>query len=87
MAPFTYVYILESQQSPDRHYVGLTSDLSERLRLHNTGHVSHTAKFTPWVLKTAIAVRGQECAAALERYLKTHAGRKFASAHFDGSGA
>lgn len=32
MASFFYVYLLESVSDPDRHYVGFTEDLKERLR-------------------------------------------------------
>jgi putative endonuclease len=78
---FTYVYVLESENCPERHYVGLANDLAERLRQHNTGNVRHTSKFMPWTIKAAIALRERSRAIALERYLKTHAGRKFCRAH------
>jgi hypothetical protein len=32
-----FVYILRSITHPDRHYVGLTSDVAERLSWHNNG--------------------------------------------------
>jgi hypothetical protein len=37
MEPRRFVYILHSDTDPDRHYVGLTSDVAERLHWHNTG--------------------------------------------------
>jgi predicted GIY-YIG superfamily endonuclease len=52
---FQYVYLLESQQSGDHHYVGLTDDLKARLAKHNQGEVPHTSKFRPWALKVAVA--------------------------------
>ena len=79
---FTYVYILESQSTPDCHYIGVTGALRERLLYHNAGNVPHTAKFAPWSIKSAIALKDRQRASALEKYLKTHAGRKFAKAHF-----
>jgi putative endonuclease len=79
---FHYVYILQSVADPDRFYVGLTDDLHERLRKHNAGGVSHTAKFKPWTTKTAIAFRDRERAAEFERYLKSGSGRAFARKHF-----
>ena len=79
---FTYVYILESQSTPDCYYIGVTGALRERLLYHNAGSVPHTAKFIPWSIKLAVALKDRPRALALEKYLKTHAGRKFAKAHF-----
>ncbi len=47
----TYVYILQSPMF-DHFYVGITDDLRARLRKHNAGQVSHTAKYAPWRLET-----------------------------------
>ena len=79
---FTYVYILQSVVNPDRFYVGLTDNLDESLRKHNAGEVTHSAKFKPWVIKTAVAFRDRERAAGFERYLKSGSGRAFARKHF-----
>jgi predicted GIY-YIG superfamily endonuclease len=73
---FSYVYILQSQL--EHFYVGLTDDLHDRLRRHNAGEVTHTAKYRPWHIKTAIAFRDRARAAAFEQYLKTASGRAFA---------
>jgi predicted GIY-YIG superfamily endonuclease len=75
---FFYVYILQSVADSARFYVGLTDDLKDRLRRHNGGEVSHTAKYKPWRVKTAIAFTDRERAAAFERYLKSSSGRAFA---------
>jgi predicted GIY-YIG superfamily endonuclease len=72
-----YVYILESLVEPERHYVGLTGDLKDRLRKHNAGGVTHTSKYLPWRLKTYVAFASAEQAAAFERYLRTASGRAF----------
>jgi predicted GIY-YIG superfamily endonuclease len=79
---FHYVYILVSESHPDRHYTGVTEDLEGRLRLHNAGRCSHTSKFCPWRIETAVAFRSKVKAAAFEKYLKSHSGRAFASKHF-----
>jgi putative endonuclease len=50
-----YVCILFSKSQPARHYIGLTSDLRERLSQHNSGTCSHTAKSRPWQIETAIS--------------------------------
>jgi predicted GIY-YIG superfamily endonuclease len=75
---FSYVYILQSCTDANRHYTGLTDDLRDRLRRHNAGEVPHTSKFLPWQVKTAVAFKDRERAAAFERYLKTASGRAFA---------
>jgi predicted GIY-YIG superfamily endonuclease len=79
---FHDVYFLQSIANPERHYVGLTDNLQERLAKHNAGEVQHTAKFVPWTIKTAIAFRDRDRAAAFERYLKSGSGRAFARKHF-----
>lgn len=79
---FHYVYILESVANPEHFYIGLTEDLQARLRIHNAGEVSHTSKFKPWAIKTAIAFRDRSRAAAFERYLKSGSGRAFTRKHF-----
>ncbi len=74
---FFYVYILQSESKPDTFYVGFTEDLKPRLKVHNSGHVPHTAKHCPWRIKTAIAFNDRERALDFERYLKTASGRAF----------
>ena len=82
MTNFKYVYILRSERDPERHYTGITDNLKDRLKRHNTGQVSHTAKHVPWKLRTAIAFPDEQKAIAFEKYLKSHSGRVFASRHF-----
>lgn len=82
MQNFHYVYILVSENDPERHYTGLTDDLKKRLAAHNSGQCTHTAKHRPWRMETAIAFHSREKAAEFERYLKSHSGRAFASKHF-----
>jgi len=72
-----YVYILESKNG-EHFYVGLTDDLRARLKKHNAGEVSHTAKFRPWELKTYVAVSDETQATSFEKYLKSASGRAFA---------
>jgi predicted GIY-YIG superfamily endonuclease len=73
---FFYVYILES--ATDRaFYVGITEDLRVRLKKHNAGEVSHTAKYCPWRIKTAFAFTDKKRAIDFERYLKSSSGRAF----------
>ncbi len=82
MATFHYVYILASISNPNRHYTGLTDDLTTRLDSHNAGQIRHTSKNRPWRVEIAIAFRNHKKARAFEAYLKTHSGRAFAKKRF-----
>ena len=75
---FFYVYILQSEKIEDTFYLGFTEDLRDRLKIHNSGRVPHTAKFCPWRIKTAVAFTERERAVEFERYLKSASGRAFA---------
>ena len=75
---FSYVYILQSVNHPERYYVGHTEDLRQRLKRHNAGEVPHTSRDRPWRIKTAVAFSDPEQAVRFERYLKTASGRAFA---------
>jgi putative endonuclease len=74
-----YVYILQSLNG-DHFYVGVTNDLDARLAKHNSGAVTHTAKFRPWRFKTYIAFSDDARAIDFEKYLKSGSGRAFAKA-------
>ena len=76
-----YVYILQSLESEGHYYVGITSDLRNRLKRHNAGEIAHTAKYLPWKLKTYVAFTDEQSAFAFERYLKSGSGRAFAKRH------
>jgi predicted GIY-YIG superfamily endonuclease len=73
-----YVYILASEISDERFYVGVTADLRGRLKRHNAGEVPHTSKYLPWKLKTYIAFSDRDKALSFEKYLKSASGRAFA---------
>lgn len=80
--PMKYVYLLESEIEPDRHYTGVTSDLKRRFKEHNDGLSTHTRKYKPWKLKTYIAFSNEEKADAFEAFLKSGNGRMFMKKHF-----
>ncbi|MBV8239545.1 MAG: GIY-YIG nuclease family protein [Hyphomicrobiales bacterium] len=50
-----YVYLIESHESAEHRYVGMTSDLKRRLQEHNSGQSPHTSKHMPWRLVTDCA--------------------------------
>ena len=77
-----FVYVLESDSDPTRHYTGVTSNVDTRLEWHNHGPCGHTLKHRPWSLLVAIEFPTETQARRFERYLKTGSGRAFAKRHF-----
>jgi putative endonuclease len=77
--PVYYVYLIESLAAQCERYVGMTTDLKQRLREHNAGKSSHTSKFKQWKLTTYIAFTHRAKAEAFERYLKSGSGHAFAN--------
>lgn len=76
-----YVHLLKSIPFPDESYVGMTSDLRARLRVHNAGDSIHTSKYRPWALVLYVAFADEHRAIAFEKYLKSGSGRAFANKH------
>ena len=76
--PLYYVYLIESLSAQGERYVGMTTDLKQRLRVNNYGRSSHTTKFSPWKLITYVAFTNRAKAEAFERYLKSRSGHAFA---------
>jgi len=76
-----YVYLLKSLSHPDQRHVGLTSDADERLKAHNTGKSSHTAKHSPSRVAATVRFEDDLRAVEFERYLKSGSGRAFANKH------
>jgi len=77
-----YVYTLESEAYPQRHYVGFTTDPERRSAEHNSGKSIHTNKFNPWKISTCFGFADKAKATAFEKYLKSGSGRAFAKRHF-----
>ena len=77
-----YVYLIQSEASPDRRYVGFTTDLKARLKTHNAGGSVHTAKYKPWRLVSYHAFSDKRTAQEFEHYLKSASGRAFANKRF-----
>jgi len=74
-----YVYMIESIPHSDQRYIGLTSDIKERLKAHNEGRSKHTSKFKPWKLITYFAFSEESKAFEFEKYLKSGSGKAFAN--------
>ncbi len=73
-----YVYLIQSIPHQNEKYIGITSDLKDRLKVHNEGGSLHTSKFKPWKLVAYLAFSSEEKARQFEQYLKTGSGRAFA---------
>ena len=74
-----YVYLLESRSITGQRYVGVTSNLKNRLSDHNAGKSPHASKYAPWKLVTYIAFSDDRKAEGFERYLKSGSGHAFAN--------
>jgi putative endonuclease len=73
-----FAYLLESEGFEGRRYVGMTSDVKQRLTDHNAGKSAHTSKFVPWRMVTYVAFSDRQKAEAFERYMKSGSGHAFA---------
>ena len=77
-----FVYVLASEHT-EQYYIGVTSNVTNRLTAHNAGDSPQTRKYGPWRLVVALAFATEERALQFERYLKSGAGRAFAKRHFN----
>ncbi|MCF6167403.1 GIY-YIG nuclease family protein [Lutibacter sp.] len=71
-----YVYVLYSKKH-NRKYTGMTVDIAQRLKEHNTKQNKSTKAYVPWkvIFKEAFKTRIE--ARAREKYLKSGVGREF----------
>ena len=76
------VYVIRSDRNPSRHYVGITSNIRNRLEWHNHGPSGYTVSYRPWSLVVSIGFPTERGAVRFEKYLKTGSGRAFANRHF-----
>ena len=75
-----FVYILYSAKF-DRFYVGMTSNIEQRLNSHNLAKVKSTKGFLPWVVVFKESFDLREEARKRELYLKSAAGRRWRKAN------
>jgi predicted GIY-YIG superfamily endonuclease len=50
-----YVYLIESRLPARERYVGLTTDLKQRVAEHNAGRSRYTSTYRPWRLVAYVA--------------------------------
>ena len=71
-----YVYVLVSKKD-NGFYIGCTSDLRIRIRVHNAGYVKSTKNRLPLELVYYEACLNQSDAFCREKYLKSTYGRRY----------
>ncbi len=79
---YYYVYLIRSIKYPQTIYVGYTTDVTERLKTHNSGGSIHTKKDKPWEMVVCISFKEIHCAKQFEKYLKSQSGRAFIKKRF-----
>ena len=77
-----FVYILRSLADRERHDVGITSDVDDRLKWHNAGPAGFTTAHRPWSVVVTIEFATEGEARRFEKYLKSGSGRAFTRRHF-----
>lgn len=70
------VYVLKSKVEK-KSYVGLTDDISRRLREHNSGKSTYTKRYLPWEIVYKEEFNNFLKARERERFLKSTTGRRF----------
>jgi len=75
MEKYCWVYAIKSK-STGKVYIGITSDIDQRLRQHNLGLTHTTKKGRPWVLIARELLNDRSEAMWTERELKRSRGRR-----------
>lgn len=71
-----YVYVLQSDSRKEELYVGVTTDLKNRMVEHNKGLNTSTARYRPWKLIYYEACTDRRGAIRREGYFKHTNGRR-----------
>lgn len=71
-----YVYVIQSK-TDSRLYVGLSKDISKRVKAHNSGQVFSTKGFRPWKLVYQEEICERTEARKREKFLKHGSGKEF----------
>lgn len=73
-----YVYLLKSLKNPSKKYIGYTTNIDQRLEVHNSGGSIYTKPDRPWKLITYLAFDSEQKAIEFEKYIKIGSGYAFA---------
>jgi putative endonuclease len=71
-----YIYILHSINH-DKFYIGYTTDVNKRLKLHNSSRFNtFTSKYRPWIIYALFEVgENKTTALKIEKYIKKQKSR------------
>ena len=72
-----YVYVLKSLSVENKFYTGMTKNLEQRLKQHNSGKTKSTKAFKPWSMIYSEVYKSAEEARLREIFLKSGFGREF----------
>ena len=67
------IYILQSLKT-NRYYIGQTSDMDQRLIMHNSGHVKSTKNHRPWKVVYSETFQNRSNACKRELKIKSYKG-------------
>jgi len=70
------VYVLRSINQ-QKIYVGMATNIFDRLKEHNRGKSKYTKAFMPWEIIYSELIGNSELARKREKYLKSAAGKNF----------
>ncbi|MBI3510673.1 MAG: GIY-YIG nuclease family protein [Bacteroidetes bacterium] len=70
------IYVI-SCLAAKKKYVGMTENIDQRLKDHNSGASKFTSGYGPWVLIYSETAEDFARARVREKYLKSAAGRRF----------
>jgi putative endonuclease len=79
-----FVYVLRSSKD-GRFYVGMTTDVENRLLEHNGGKTKSTKGFIPWKLVFVEEYATRIEARRREKYLKGGSGKEYIKSYWSGS--
>ena len=68
-----YIYILKSEKN-EKYYIGYTSDLSQRIKNHNSGKNTSTKHGVPWKMVYHEEFEDKKLAWLREKQIKSYKG-------------
>ncbi|MBL7130624.1 MAG: GIY-YIG nuclease family protein [Candidatus Omnitrophica bacterium] len=71
------VYIIKSLKNSSKNYVGITQNLTKRIKEHNSNESGYTKRYAPWEIETYITFKNKLLAERFEKYLKAGSGQAF----------
>ena len=77
-----FAYVIQSQKD-QRLYKGVTKDIDQRLKEHNSGKTRSTRPFKPWILVYFEEFDNFDKARERELFFKSGSGREYLKEHLD----